>query len=361
MSEGRIYNFSAGPSMMPLPVLEKAAAEMTNYGGSGMSVMEMSHRSKYYDDIINGAQDVLRRVYNIPDNYRILFMQGGATMQFSAVPLNLMVTGKADYAITGNFARNAYKEAKKFGDIHIAATSEADNFTWVPTPDQLDIRPDADYFYICANNTIFGTEWHYDPNAGDIPVVADMSSNILSKPVDISKYGMIYAGAQKNMGPAGMAVVIIREDLMGHYRENMPVLLDYQLMADKNSMYNTPPTYSIYMMKLVTEWVEQMGGLEAMAKNADLRSSMLYDYLDSTDFYKGAAQKASRSRMNVTFRTGSDELDKKFIQESIDAGMTNLKGHRLVGGMRASIYNAMPIEGVEYLIDFMKKFENNNK
>lgn len=281
MSEGRIYNFSAGPSMMPLPVLEKAAAEMTNYGGSGMSVMEMSHRSKYYDDIINGAQDVLRRVYNIPDNYRILFMQGGATMQFSAVPLNLMVTGKADYAITGNFARNAYKEAKKFGDIHIAATSEADNFTWVPTPDQLDIRPDADYFYICANNTIFGTEWHYDPNAGDVPVVADMSSNILSKPVDISKYGIIYAGAQKNMGPAGMAVVIIREDLMGHYRENMPVLLDYQLMADKNSMYNTPPTYSIYMMKLVTEWVEQMGGLEAMAKNADLRSSMLYDYLDS--------------------------------------------------------------------------------
>lgn len=361
MSEGRIYNFSAGPSMMPLPVLEKAAAEMTNYGGSGMSVMEMSHRSKYYDDIINGAQDVLRRVYNIPDNYRILFMQGGATMQFSAVPLNLMVTGKADYAITGNFARNAYKEAKKFGDIHIAATSEADNFTWVPTPDQLDIRPDADYFYICANNTIFGTEWHYDPNAGDVPVVADMSSNILSKPVDISKYGIIYAGAQKNMGPAGMAVVIIREDLMGHYRENMPVLLDYQLMADKNSMYNTPPTYSIYMMKLVTEWVEQMGGLEAMAKNADLRSSMLYDYLDSTDFYKGAAQKASRSRMNVTFRTGNDELDKKFIQESIDAGMTNLKGHRLVGGMRASIYNAMPIEGVEYLIDFMKKFEKNNK
>lgn len=361
MSKGRIYNFSAGPSMMPLPVLEKAAAEMTNYGGSGMSVMEMSHRSKYYDDIINGAQDVLRRVYNIPDNYRILFMQGGATMQFSAVPLNLMVTGKADYAITGNFARNAYKEAKKFGDIHIAATSEADNFTWVPTPDQLDVRPDADYFYICANNTIFGTEWHYDPVIGDVPVVADMSSNILSKPVDISKYGMIYAGAQKNMGPAGMAVVIIREDLMGHYRENMPVLLDYQLMADKNSMYNTPPTYSIYMMKLVTEWVEQMGGLEAMAKNADIRSSMLYDYLDSTDFYKGAAQKASRSRMNVTFRTGDDDLDKKFIQESIDAGMTNLKGHRLVGGMRASIYNAMPIEGVEYLIDFMKKFEKNNK
>ena len=343
--------------MMPLPVLEKAAAEMTNYGGSGMSVMEMSHRSKYYDDIINGAQDVLRRVYNIPDNYRILFMQGGATMQFSAVPLNLMVTGKADYAITGNFARNAYKEAKKFGDIHIAATSEADNFTWVPTPDQLDIRPDADYFYICANNTIFGTEWHYDPNAGDVPVVADMSSNILSKPVDISKYGIIYAGAQKNMGPAGMAVVIIREDLMGHYRENMPVLLDYQLMADKNSMYNTPPTYSIYMMKLVTEWVEQMGGLEAMAKNADLRSSMLYDYLDSTDFYKGAAQKASRSRMNVTFRTGDAELDAAFVAGAAEHQIQNVKGHRLVGGMRASVYNAVTMEDVQALATYMKDFE----
>ncbi len=334
--------------MMPLPVLKKAAAQMLNYEGSGMSVMEMSHRSKYYDDIINGAQDVLRRVMNIPDNYKILFMQGGATMQFSAIPLNLMVTGKADYAVTGNFARNAMKEAKKFGTVQIAATSEADNFTWVPTQEQLTLDPTADYFYFCANNTIFGTEWHYDPNAGDVPVVADMSSNILSKPVDISKYGLIYAGAQKNMGPAGMAVVIIREDLMGHYRENMPVLLDYALTSSKNSMYNTPPTYSIYMMKLVAEWVEEMGGVEA------------YDYLDSSKMFKGAAQKESRSRMNVTFRTGDEELDKKFIKESIEAGMTNLKGHRLVGGMRASIYNAMPIEGVAYLIDFMQKFEKNN-
>ena len=360
MSDGRIYNFSAGPSMMPLPVLKKAAAQMLNYEGSGMSVMEMSHRSKYYDDIINGAQDVLRRVMNIPDNYKILFMQGGATMQFSAIPLNLMVTGKADYAVTGNFARNAMKEAKKFGTVQIAATSEADNFTWVPTQEQLTLDPTADYFYFCANNTIFGTEWHYDPNAGDVPVVADMSSNILSKPVDISKYGLIYAGAQKNMGPAGMAVVIIREDLMGHYRENMPVLLDYALTSSKNSMYNTPPTYSIYMMKLVAEWVEEMGGVEAMAKLADKRSSMLYDYLDSSKLFQGAAQKESRSRMNVTFRTGDEELDKKFIKESIEAGMTNLKGHRLVGGMRASIYNAMPVEGVEYLIDFMQKFEKNN-
>ena len=347
--------------MMPLPVLEKAAAQMLNYEGSGMSVMEMSHRSKYYDDIINGAQDVLRRVLNIPDNYKILFMQGGATMQFSAIPLNLMVTGKADYAITGNFARNAAKEARKFGTVQVAATSEADNFTWIPTQDQLNLDPTADYFYFCANNTIFGTEWHYDPETGNVPLVADMSSNILSKPVDVSKYGLIYAGAQKNMGPAGMAVVIIREDLMGHYRENMPVLLDFALTADKNSMYNTPPTYTIYMMKLVAEWVEQMGGVEAMAKLADKRSSMLYEFLDSSELFKGAAQKASRSRMNVTFRTGDDEMDKKFIKESIEDGMTNLKGHRLVGGMRASIYNAMPVEGVEYLIDFMQKFEKNNK
>lgn len=347
--------------MMPLPVLEKAAAQMLNYEGSGMSVMEMSHRSKYYDDIINGAQDVLRRVLNIPSNYKILFMQGGATMQFSAIPLNLMVTGKADYAITGNFARNAAKEARKFGTVQIAATSEVDNFTWIPTQDQLTLDPTADYFYFCANNTIFGTEWHYDPETGNVPLVADMSSNILSKPVDVSKYGLIYAGAQKNMGPAGMAVVIIREDLMGHYRENMPVLLDFALTANKNSMYNTPPTYTIYMMKLVAEWVEQMGGVEAMATLAEKRSSMLYDFLDSSELFKGAAQKASRSRMNVTFRTGDDELDKKFIQQSIEAGMTNLKGHRLVGGMRASIYNAMPVEGVEYLIDFMQKFEKNNK
>lgn len=347
--------------MMPLPVLEKAAAQMLNYEGSGMSVMEMSHRSKYYDDIINGAQDVLRRVLNIPDNYKILFMQGGATMMFSAVPLNLMVTGKADYAVTGNFARNAAKEARKFGTVQVAATSEADNFTWVPTQDQLTLDPTADYLHICANNTIFGTEWHYDPQTGSVPLVADMSSNILSKPVDVSRYGMIYAGAQKNMGPAGMAVVIIREDLLGHYRENMPVLLDFALTASKNSMYNTPPTYTIYMMKLVAEWVEQMGGVEEMAKRADKRSAMLYDFLDSSVLFKGAARKDSRSRMNVTFRTGDDALDKKFIQESIEAGMTNLKGHRLVGGMRASIYNAMPIEGVEYLIDFMQKFEKNNK
>ncbi len=361
MADGRIYNFSAGPSMMPVPVLEKAAAQMLNYEGSGMSVMEMSHRSKYYDDIINGAQDVLRRIMNIPDNYEVLFMPGGATMQFSAIPLNLMTTGKADYAVTGNFARNAFKEAKKYGTVRAAASSEADNFTWIPTQEQLDLDPTADYFYLCANNTIFGTEWNYDPETGDVPVVADVSSNFISKPVDVSKYGLIYAGTQKNAGPAGLATVIIRKDLMGHYRENMPVMLDYQLMADKNSMYNTPPTYSIYILKLMAEWVEQMGGVAAMDELAKKRSALLYDYLDSSDLFQTTAQKASRSRMNVCFRTGDAELDKKFVAESIEAGMSNLKGHRLVGGMRASIYNAMPMEGVEHLVRFMEKFEKNNK
>ena len=362
MANERVYNFSAGPSMLPLEVLQRAGSEITNYQGSGMSVMEMSHRSKVFMKIFEDARAKFKKLFHVPDGYQILFLQGGASSQFSMAPLNLIgKTGKADYAVTGNFSNIAYKEAKKYGAINLAASSEDKNHTYIPAQEQLKLDPEASYFYYCANNTIYGTEWQYVPETNGVPIVCDMSSDILSRPVDVSRYGIIFAGAQKNMGPAGMAVVIIREDLMGHYRENMPVLLDYQLMADKNSMYNTPPTYSIYMMKLVTEWVEQMGGLEAMAKNADLRSSMLYDYLDSTDFYKGAAQKASRSRMNVTFRTGNDELDKKFIQESIDAGMTNLKGHRLVGGMRASIYNAMPIEGVEYLIDFMKKFENNNK
>lgn len=361
MAYGRIYNFSAGPSMMPVPVLEKAAAQMLNYEGSGMSVMEMSHRSKYYDDIINGAQDALRRVMNIPKNYKILFMQGGATMQFSAIPLNLMKTGKADYAITGNFARNAFKEAKKYGTVRAAASSEADNFSWIPKQEQLDLDPTADYFYLCANNTIFGTEWSYVPQTGDVPVVADMSSNIMSKPIDVTEYGLVYAGAQKNMGPAGMAVVIIREDLMGNFRENMPVLLDYQLMADKNSMYNTPPTYSIYMFKLMVEWVEQMGGVAAMDEIAKKRSGMLYDYLETSSLFQSTVQKDSRSRMNVCFRTGDPELDKKFVAESIADGMSNLKGHRLVGGMRASIYNAMPMEGVEHLLKFMENFEKNNK
>lgn len=363
MSDFRIYNFSAGPSMLPLPVLEKAAAEMTNCQGSGMSVMEMSHRSKVYDGIIKDTEAALRRVMGIPDNYKVLFLQGGATLQFAAVPMNLMKSGKADYAVTGNFANNAYKEAKKFGDIHVAFSSKEGNFDRVPTQAELDIRPDADYFYICANNTIYGTEFGYDPETpAGVPLVADMSSNILSKPVDVSKYGVIYAGAQKNMGPAGLTVVIVREDLLGSYpAEKYPTILDWKLMAEKESMYNTPPTYAIYILGLVLEWVESMGGLTAMAGLAEKRSGMLYDYLDSQDFYKAVAAKDSRSRMNVTFRTGSDELDAKFAKESVAAGMSNLKGHRSVGGMRASIYNAMPVEGVEKLLDFMKKFAADNQ
>lgn len=363
MSETRIYNFSAGPSMLPLSVLETAASEMTNYHGSGMSVMEMSHRSKVYDTIIKDTEAALRRVMDIPENYKVLFLQGGATTQFAAIPMNLLKTGKADYAVTGNFANNAFKEAKKFGDIHVAFSSKETNFDHVPSQEELDIRSDADYFYICANNTIYGTEFHYDPETpAGVPLVADMSSNILTKPVDVSKYGVIYAGAQKNMGPAGVTVVIVREDLLGSYpAEKYPAILDWKLMADKDSMYNTPPTYGIYVLGLVLQWVEEQGGLKAMQELAEKRSSMLYDYLDSQDFYKPVARKDSRSHMNVTFRTGNDELDAKFAKESMAAGMSNLKGHRSVGGMRASIYNAMPVEGVEKLIGFMKKFAEENR
>ena len=363
MADNRIYNFSAGPSMLPVPVLERCAADMLNYQGSGMSVMEMSHRSKVYDGIIKETEATLRRVLSIPDNYKVLFLQGGATTQFAAIPMNLLKTGKADYALTGSFASKAYKEAQKFGDMHAAFSSKETNFDHVPTQDELDIRPDADYFYICANNTIYGTEYQYDPETpAGVELVADMSSNILSKPVDVSKYGVIYAGAQKNMGPAGVTVVIVREDLLGNYPlEKYPVMLDWKTMADKDSMYNTPPTYGIYVLGLVAKWVEDMGGVKAMQERAEKRSSMLYDYLDSQDFYKTVAAKDSRSHMDVTFRTGNDELDAKFAKESMAAGMSNLKGHRSVGGMRASIYNAMPIEGVEKLIDFMKKFAEENK
>lgn len=349
--------------MLPLSVLETAASEMTNYHGSGMSVMEMSHRSKVYDTIIKDTEAALRRVMDIPENYKVLFLQGGATTQFAAIPMNLLKTGKADYAVTGNFANNAFKEAKKFGDIHVAFSSKETNFDHVPSQEELDIRSDADYFYICANNTIYGTEFHYDPETpAGVPLVADMSSNILTKPVDVSKYGVIYAGAQKNMGPAGVTVVIVREDLLGSYpTEKYPAILDWKLMADKDSMYNTPPTYGIYVLGLVLQWVEEQGGLKAMQELAEKRSSMLYDYLDSQDFYKPVARKDSRSHMNVTFRTGNDELDAKFAKESMAAGMSNLKGHRSVGGMRASIYNAMPVEGVEKLIGFMKKFAEENR
>lgn len=357
----RVYNFSAGPSMLPVPVLERASFEMLCYGESGMSVMEMSHRSPDYETIIADAQSLLRKLMNIPDNYKVLFLQGGASTQFSAVPLNLMNgTGKADYVITGQFSKKAYKEAQKYGDVRLVASSEDKNNTYIPKLTRADFRPDADYVHICFNNTIYGTKWNYIPDAGDVPLVADMSSCILSEPVDVSKFGLIYAGAQKNMAPAGLTVVIVREDLIGHYRENSPVMLDYKLMADNDSMYNTPPCYCIYIAKLVYEWLMSLGGLEAMQKINREKADILYDYLDSQSYYIAPVQKDARSMMNVTFLTGNPDLDKKFAAEAGAAGLKNIKGHRSVGGMRASIYNAMPKEGVEALVAFMKRFAAEN-
>ena len=356
----RVYNFSAGPSMLPLPVLEKAAAELVNYGESGMSVMEMSHRSPDYDAIIKNAEKNLRAVMNIPDNYKVLFLQGGASTQFAAVPLNLMKTGKADYILSGQFSTKAYKEAQKYGDAAIAASSKEDNFSKIPATTRDSFRTDADYVHICFNNTIYGTKFNYIPDTGDIPLVADMSSCILSEPFDVTKFGVIYAGAQKNMAPAGLTVVIVREDLLGNARDITPSMLDWQLMADNDSMYNTPPCYSIYMAGLVYEWLLSIGGLEKMKEMNEKKAKLLYDYLDSQNYYIAPVEKSSRSMMNVTFITGNEDLDKKFAKEAAANGLKNLKGHRSVGGMRASIYNAMPYEGVEKLVAFMKDFAEKN-
>ena len=356
----RVYNFSAGPSMLPLPVLEKAAAELVCYEDTGMSVMEMSHRSPAYDAIIKAAEATLRTLMNVPDTYKILFMQGGASTQFAAVPLNLMKTGKADYILSGQFSTKAYKEALKYGDAQVVASSKDDNFSVIPQTTRDSFRPDADYVHVCFNNTIYGTKYNYIPDTGDIPLVADMSSCIISEPVDVSKFGVIYAGAQKNMAPAGVTVVIIREDLLGNARPETPSMLDWKLMADNDSMYNTPPCYSIYMLKLVCEWVRDLGGLEAMKAHNEKKCAILYDYLDNQDYYIAPVKPECRSMMNVTFVTGDADLDKKFASEAGKAGFSNLKGHRSVGGMRASIYNAMPIEGVEALVEFMKKFAEEN-
>lgn len=357
----RVYNFAAGPSTLPLEVLKTAQEQMLNYKGSGMSVMEMSHRSSAYQEIFDETKATLKRLLKIPDNYKILLLHGGATQQFSALALNLMQTGKADYIVTGSFSGKAAKEAAKFGDVHIAYDGKENNYTHIPTQDELDIREGVDYVHLCENNTIYGTEWNYVPDTKGAPLVADMSSDILSRPVDVSKYGVIYAGAQKNMGIAGLGVVIIREDLIKPHKKNIPVLAEYDTMAAKDSMYNTPPAYAIYMAGLVAKWVEDQGGLEEMAKRNEKKAKLLQDYLDQSDFYNYPTEAGSRSRMNVAFTTPSKELDAKFVKESIAAGMTNLKGHRLVGGIRASIYNAMTYEGVEYLVNFMKKFEEENK
>ena len=348
--------------MLPLAVLEKARDELVCYGDSGMSVMEMSHRSSDYDAIIKAAEKNLRRLMNIPDNYKVLFLQGGASTQFAAVPLNLMNKNhKADYIVSGQFSGKAFKEAQKYGDAVCAATSAADNFTYVPATTRESFRPDADYVHICFNNTIYGTKFNYIPDTGDIPLVADMSSCILSEPVDVTKFGLIYAGAQKNMAPAGLTVVIVREDLIGNARPDTPAMLDYKLMADNDSMYNTPPCYSIYMAGLVYEWLlNDVGGLENMKAYNEKKCAVLYDYLDAQDYYIAPVKKECRSMMNVTFVTGDAELDKKFASEAAKEGLKSLKGHRSVGGMRASIYNAMPIEGVEKLVAFMKKFAAEN-
>lgn len=357
----RVFNFSAGPSMLPLPVLERAASEMLCYGDTGMSVAEMSHRSPDFEPIIKKAQDDLRRLMNIPDDYAVLFLQGGASTQFASVPLNLLPEGgKADYIVSGQFSGKAFTEAQKYGDVVCAATSKADGFSYVPATTRESFRPDASYVHICYNNTIFGTKYNYIPDTGDIPLVADMSSCILSEPVDVTKFGVIYAGAQKNIAPAGMTLVIVRRDLLGNARPECPTMLDWKVMADNDSMYNTPPCYTIYMAGLVYQWILDLGGLEEMKKLNQKKAKLLYDYLDSQNYYIAPVRPDCRSMMNVTFVTGNADLDKKFAADATAAGLKNLKGHRSVGGMRASIYNAMPYAGVEKLVAFMKDFAEKN-
>ncbi len=358
----RVYNFSAGPSMLPEKVLTTAAQEMLDYQGTGESVMEMSHRSKEYQAIIDKCEELFRQVLSIPKNYKVLFLQGGASSQFAMIPLNLMnKSGKADFVITGQWATKAYQEAQKFGECKAVASSKDKTFTYIPELDADTFTKDADYFHICYNNTIYGTRFHDLPQTGNIPLVADMSSCILSEPLDVSRFGMIYAGAQKNMGPAGLTVVVIREDLLGNARPECPTMFNYQIHADNGSMYNTPPTYAIYIFKLVLEWlINDIGGLDSMKAVNEEKAGLLYTFLDQSNLFKGTVEKKDRSLMNIPFVTGSDELDAKFVKEASANGFINLKGHRTVGGMRASIYNAMPVEGVRRLVEFMKEFERKN-
>ncbi len=357
----RVYNFSAGPSMLPEDVLKTAAAEMLEYGNSGQSVMEMSHRSKEYDAIIKTAEADLRDIMNIPDNYEVLFLQGGASTQFAMIPLNLMTkNGKADYVITGQWANKAYKEAARYGNARAVASSADKTYSYIPKVEKADFDPEADYVHICMNNTIYGTKWHNIPDTGDVPLVADISSCILSEPLDVSKFGVLYAGAQKNVAPAGLTIVIIRKDLLGNAMDITPTMLNYVTHSENGSMFNTPPCYTIYIAGLVFKWIKELGGLEKIAEINRKKAEILYNFLDNSKLFKGTVVAEDRSLMNVPFVTGNDELDAKFVKESKEAGFVNLKGHRSVGGMRASIYNAMPIEGVEKLVEFMKKFESEN-
>ena len=355
----RVFNFSAGPSMMPEAVLKKAAEQMLDYEGSGQSVMEMSHRSKTYQSIIDGAEALLREVMNIPDNYKVLFLQGGGSSQFSMIPLNLMTkSGKADYIITGQWAKKAFQEGSRYGKARAVASSADKTFSYIPKTDKSMFDPEADYVYICMNNTIYGTVYHTLPDTGSVPLVADISSCILSEPIDVSKFGLLFAGAQKNMGPAGVTVVIIREDLIGEPMDITPTMFKYQIHAENKSLYNTPPCYGIYMIKLMLEWLKNdIGGLENMKKLNEKKANLIYDFLDSSSLFKGTVVKEDRSLMNIPFVTGNEELDALFVKKAGENGFVNIKGHRTVGGMRASVYNGMPLEGVEKLVAFMKKFE----
>ena len=357
----RVYNFSAGPAVLPEEVLREAANEMFDYRGSGMSVMEMSHRSKVYQTIIDEAEADLRDLLNIPSNYKVLFLQGGAHQQFAMIPMNLMKNRVADYIITGQWAKKAYEEAKKYGKANAIASSADKTFSYLPDCSDLPVSEDADYVYICENNTIYGTKYKQLPNTKGKLLVSDVSSCFLSEPVDVTKYGVIYGGVQKNIGPAGVVIVIIREDLVTEdVLEGTPTMLKYKIHADNGSLYNTPPAYGIYICGKVFKWLKKMGGLDAMKAHNEKKAAILYNYLDRSNMFKGTVRKEDRSLMNVPFVTGNPDLDAKFIKEAADAGFVNLKGHRIVGGMRASIYNAMPIEGVEKLVAFMEKFEAEN-
>ena len=354
----RVYNFSAGPAMLPLEVLQTAASEMLDYHGSGMSVMEMSHRSKVYDNLIKETEADFRSLVGVPDNYKVLFLQGGGSTQFAEVPMNLMKNGKAAYIVTGQWAKKAWKEAQKYGDAIKVASSEDQNFSYIPDCSDLDIPEDADYVYICENNTIYGTEYFKLPNTKGPDLVADVSSNFLSRPIDVNQYGMFFGGVQKNVGPAGVVIAVIREDLI---REDLPdyvpTMLRYKTQADKDSLYNTPPCYNIYICGLVFKWLMKQGGLSGIARYNEEKAAIFYDYLDESKLFKGTVRKQDRSLMNAPFVTGNPDLDAEFVKEAAANGLVSLKGHRTVGGMRASMYNAMPIEGVEKLVSFMKEFE----
>lgn len=358
----RVYNFSAGPATLPEAVLKKAAKEMLDYNGTGMSVMEMSHRSGAFTGIINEAEAILREIMNIPQNYKVLFIQGGASTQFAMVPLNLFRSSrKCDLVHTGNWTKKAVAEAKSYGTVNIVASSEDKNFTYIPRLDKNIFSQDADYFYICSNNTIYGTRYTEIPDTGDVPIVSDMSSCILSEVIDVSRFGIIFAGAQKNIGPAGLTIVIIREDLSGHAMDITPTMLNYKTHIENNSMFNTPPTYSIYIAKLVFEHIKEQGGVRAVEELNKQKAKLLYDYLDNSALFNATVSPEDRSLMNVPFVTGSDELNSAFIKEAEKNGLVTLKGHRSIGGMRASIYNAMPLQGVQKLVDCMEKFEKKNK